>query len=166
MPELDRDAIAAFHQFGYIAPPKTVYLGVRKLRPVAILTWTAGEQAREELYWDICSVAGSGEADPLRLDDTGATAELAHLLGAAVRRQIVSDVPLGAFLSGGIDSSTIVALLQAATTSRVKTFSIGWPEAPFNEADYAKAVATTLGPITRSCTSSPKMGGRRMAGAA
>jgi asparagine synthase (glutamine-hydrolysing) len=144
-PELDRDAVAGFHQFGYISPPKSVYRGVQKLRPGAMLTWKAGEQAREELYWNMCSVAARGEADPLHLDDAEAIAELDRLLGRSVCRQMVSDVPIGAFLSGGIDSSTIVALMQRATTSRVKTFSIGWPEASFNEAEYAKAVAVHLG---------------------
>lgn len=144
-PELDRDAIAAFHQFGYIPPPKTVYRGVQKLRPGAMLTWRVGEQAREELYWDICSVAARGESDVLRIDDAEAITELDRLLGRSVHRQMVSDVPLGAFLSGGIDSSTIVALMQRATPQRVKTFSIGWTEASFNEAEYAKAIAAHLG---------------------
>jgi asparagine synthase (glutamine-hydrolysing) len=143
-PELDRDAIAAFHQFGYIPSPKTVYRDVQKLKPGAMLTWRAGQQAREELYWDVCSVAARGEAHLLRVDDAEAIVELDRLLGRSVRRQMVSDVPLGALLSGGIDSSTIVALMQGATTSRVKTFSIGWPEASFNEAEYAKAIAAYL----------------------
>jgi asparagine synthase (glutamine-hydrolysing) len=144
-PELDRDAIAAFHQFSYISPPNTVYKGVHKLRPGAVLTWRAGEQAQEELYWDICSIAATGEADQLRIGDAEAIAELDRLLERSVRRQMISDVPLGAFLSGGIDSSAIVALMRRASASRVKTFSIGWTEASFNEAEHAKAIAEYLG---------------------
>ena len=110
-----------------------------------MLIWRAGQQAQEELYWDIRSIAARGQANLLRLDDAEAIVELDRLLGRSVHRQMVSDVPLGAFLSGGIDSSTIVALMQRDANSQVKTFSIGWPEASFNEAEYAKSIALHLG---------------------
>jgi len=144
-PELDRDALAAFQQLGYIPPPRTIYRGVQKLRPGTILSWKPGQKAQERPYWDLCSVAVNGQSRLLDVSDFDAIAQLDELLGKAVRRQMMSDVPLGAFLSGGLDSSTVVALMQSATSKRVRTFSIGWRDAYFNEANYAKAISAHLG---------------------
>src|SRR5207253_2861506 len=96
-------------------------------------------------YWSPTEVAEAGAADPLTADDRTAADHLERLLREAIRQQMVADVPLGAFLSGGIDSSTVVALMQAQSTRPVKTFSIGFHEAGYDEAQSAKRVAAHLG---------------------
>lgn len=143
-PEIDRDALSVFFQLSYIPAPHTIYRDVYKLKPGHILTWIPGGTPREEIYWDLREVAQNGTRNPLTLDLEEAGDQLESLLRDAIRGQMMSDVPLGAFLSGGIDSSTVVALMQAQSTSRVKTFSIGFREEQFNEAEYAKSVAAHL----------------------
>ena len=143
-PEIDRDALSGFLQLGYIPAPHTIYRNVYKLKPGHILSWSPGGTPRGESYWDLREVAQNGIRSPFTLDFEEAGDRLESLLRDTIRGQMMSDVPLGAFLSGGIDSSTIVALMQAQNTSRVKTFSIGFREERFNEADYAKAVAAHL----------------------
>src|SRR5439155_26502537 len=103
-----------------------------------------GELPQPEMYWSMRQqvVAGSGNR---MTDPVAATNELERLLSQAVVRQSLSDVPLGAFLSGGIDSSTIVALMQKNSTVPIRTFSIGFAEADFNEAAHARGVARHLG---------------------
>jgi asparagine synthase (glutamine-hydrolysing) len=144
-PEIDLDALAAFHQLGYIPAPWTIYRGVEKLLPGSVLTWSPGTCPRQTRFWDLTTVAHEGQASQTTLDMEEAASQLEDLLQDAVRSQLVSDVPIGAFLSGGIDSSTVVALMQMQSSTRVKTFSIGFREERFNEAEYARAVATHLG---------------------
>jgi asparagine synthase (glutamine-hydrolysing) len=144
-PEIDCDALAAFHELGYIPAPWTIYRGVEKLLPGSVLTWSPGTSPRQTRFWDLTTVAQEGRASQTTLTLEETTSQLEDLLKNAVRRQLVSDVPIGAFLSGGIDSSTVVALMQLQSSTRVKTFSIGFREERFNEAEYAKAVATHLG---------------------
>ena len=98
-----------------------------------------------EEYWSAAAVADAGASDPLQLGDDEAVDELELRLKAAIGGQMIADVPLGAFLSGGIDSSTVVALMQSLSPRPVKTFTIGFHEAGFNEALHAKAVARHLG---------------------
>ena len=141
---LDPEAVALYLRHACVPAPRTIYRSVRKLMPGERLEITAqGETAR--LFWDIQAVARAGQATLDRRPEPEIVEELDGLLADAVKRQMVSDVPLGAFLSGGIDSSTVVALMQRAGSGRVKTFSIGFREEAFNEADYARAVAHHLG---------------------
>ncbi|HET7848458.1 MAG TPA: asparagine synthase (glutamine-hydrolyzing) [Pseudolabrys sp.] len=138
---LDRDAIAGFMRYGYIAAPRSVYRNVYKLEPGHIITIDAGGGVTDRCYWDIREIA----AQPKRAVKSAVTDELEELLGDAVRRCMISDVPLGAFLSGGIDSSTVVALMQANSPRPIRTFTIGFANNDFNEAVHAKQVAAHLG---------------------
>ncbi len=143
-PELDRAALTGFVNFNYVPAPRSIFSGIRKLEPGCLVTVTADEE-RPGRYWDLFEVVRQARADPLDLDDTAAADALEALLGDAVERRMVADVPLGAFLSGGIDSSVVVALMQARGSGPVKTFSIGFDEQGFDEAQHAKAVARHLG---------------------
>ena len=138
-------AQAAFLRFAYVPGPHCIYEGLRKLEPGAYARVKPGEAPRVTRYWDPRDVVEAGARDRSALDDTAAIEELDHLLRDATRRRMVADVPLGAFLSGGIDSSTVVALMQAESSRPVRTFTIGFDEAGYDEAQDAKAVAAHLG---------------------
>jgi asparagine synthase (glutamine-hydrolysing) len=145
-PEIDREALTAYMRHNYIPAPRSIYCGVRKLRQGHILTIAPGEAPREEAFWSLEDVVAGGKRNPLTdISDTEATDQLETLLRDAVGRRMIADVPLGAFLSGGVDSSVVVALMQAQSARPIKTFSIGFNEAGFNEAEYAKEVARHLG---------------------
>ncbi|HTQ75725.1 MAG TPA: asparagine synthase (glutamine-hydrolyzing) [Burkholderiales bacterium] len=146
--EIDRRALALFMQFQYIPSPHSIYRGIHKLEPGAFLSVRATEAGAFALssprrYWAIDMTGRGGER--IHIDEGSLVEELHALLQDSVKRQMVSDVPLGAFLSGGIDSSTIVALMQAQSSRPVRTFTIGFREESFNEAQHAKAVAQHLG---------------------
>jgi len=143
-PEIDRDALAAYMRLGYVPAPRTIYRGVSKLEPGRILTLAPGGSPAVSAYWDMAEVERAGR-EARALDEGSAVERMHALLSDAVRRQLVSDVPLGAFLSGGVDSSTVTALMQANSSKPVKSFSIGFREAGFDEAQAAKAVARHIG---------------------
>lgn len=143
--EIDRQSLAAFMRFGYVPAPKSIYHGVNKLEPGCMLHATSDGKVVIERYWDVRAVARNGASEPLSLDDGEATERLETTLGEAVRQRLISDVPIGAFLSGGIDSSTVVALMQARASGPVRTFSIGFHDGQYNEAVHAAAVARHLG---------------------
>ncbi|MFN3943464.1 MAG: asparagine synthase (glutamine-hydrolyzing) [Allosphingosinicella sp.] len=144
--EIDRRALTLYTRFSYVPAPHSIYAGISKLAPGTFLTLAAGErEPRIVPYWSLVEVAAAGVADPVRLGAEEACDELEALLMKAVRRQMISDVPLGAFLSGGVDSSTVVALMQAQSSRPVKTFTVGFHEGAYNEADHAAAVARHLG---------------------
>lgn len=145
--EIDRDAVDAFMTLDYIPAPYSIYRGVRKLEPGTILRVGCGALDRVEIapYWTLEEAARKGSADRFAGSFEEAADELERLLSDAVKRRMVSDVPLGAFLSGGIDSSTVVALMQKQSSKPVKTFTIGFSEGAFDEAPYAKAIAAHLG---------------------
>jgi len=145
IPEIHSDALEAFLQLGYVPGSVAIYRDIYKLLPGSILTWKFGTTASVVKYWDFQSVAQSGLSNQLPVGTEEATSQLENVLRCAVKDQMVSDVPLGAFLSGGIDSSTVVALMQVQSSTRVKTFSIGFNERDLNEAEHAKAVARHLG---------------------
>jgi asparagine synthase (glutamine-hydrolysing) len=135
-------------RYSYVPAPWTIWEGIRKLNSGSRVTFSrateVGYLPQPEIYWSIRQHMIAGQRD--RLDDpTEATIELERLLSRAVERQLLSDVPVGAFLSGGIDSSTVVALMQKQSFRPVKTFSIGFAEAAFDEAIPARAVARHLG---------------------
>jgi len=146
-PSLDRDALAGYMRHGYVAAPATIYREARKLPPGHLLTLAPDAPPRLTAYWDMRRVAVEGLAAAARgpVDEAAAPARLEALLLDAVRRRMIADVPLGAFLSGGIDSSTVVALMQAASDRPVKTFTIGFREAGYDEAGHAAGVAAHLG---------------------
>jgi asparagine synthase (glutamine-hydrolysing) len=144
--KIDRDALALYLRHNCIPAPYSIYRGVYKLLPGTILTLAAAEHsAGPTPYWSAREVAERGVAQPWAGSDEEAIAELDGLLRKTVRRRMVADVPLGAFLSGGVDSSTVVALMQAQSGRPIKTFSIGFQEGEYNEAVHAKAVASHLG---------------------
>jgi asparagine synthase (glutamine-hydrolysing) len=143
--EIDRNAVAAFMRHNYIPAPHTIYRGVCKLEPGSILTLPWKGEPQISRFWNARAVAHGGILNPLEGSDAELTQQLETLLQDAVARRMIADVPLGVFLSGGVDSSTVVALMQQAHLGRVRTFSIGFDIAGYNEAPYAAAVATHLG---------------------
>ena len=148
-PEIDRDSLTLFLRHNYIPAPCSVYRGVSKLEPGHLACFAVRDGGAltqsDEPYWSAFDVARSAMDRPLSgtLDDLAQQLEV--LLLDAVRIRMISDVPLGVFLSGGIDSSLIAALMQAQSTTPIKTFTVGFEEAGFNEADYAREIAARLG---------------------
>jgi asparagine synthase (glutamine-hydrolysing) len=144
-PALDRDALALFLRLAYVPAPATIYQGVKKLSSGTMLIARLGAPLELRSYWSLEAVAREGSAARFGGSEEEAVDELDALLGDAVRRRMIADVPLGAFLSGGIDSSTVVALMQAKSAQKVRSFSIGFREAGYDEAVCAKRVAAHLG---------------------
>jgi asparagine synthase (glutamine-hydrolysing) len=143
---IDRSALASYMRFGYVPAPHSIFHGVRKLLPgtFLVLPWVTTPDAEivPQPYW---SALDTAMQTPSTISDEDAVDELESLLRQAIGRQMIADVPLGAFLSGGIDSSTVVALMQAQSSRPVRTFSIGFAEREHDEARHAKAVAAHLG---------------------
>ncbi|WP_341530182.1 asparagine synthase (glutamine-hydrolyzing) [Nostoc sp. UHCC 0302] len=145
-PEINRDALASFLRFSYIPAPYSIYQGIHKLPPATLLSWNGKTIYPQPIaYWSAKITVESGVAYPFTGSENEAILNLEALLKDAVKMRMIADVPLGAFLSGGIDSSTVVALMQAQSSQPVKTFTIGFYEHAYNEAQYAKAVAQHLG---------------------
>lgn len=147
-PTIDRDALGLMMQHFYVPSPYTIYSGVRKLMPGSYLRIERDGSGFDETptpYWSAPDIAIDAMRARQASDPASATDELDALLRRTIRDKMISDVPLGAFLSGGIDSSTIVALMQAESSSKVKTFSIGFHEGEYNEAHEAERVAQHLG---------------------
>lgn len=144
---INRQALALYTRHGYVPAPHSIYEGVYKLLPGTILTVGAGTDPKPEPipYWCARQAFEAGTVQPFSGTGTEAVEELDQLLRSAVKQQMISDVPLGAFLSGGVDSSTVVALMQTQSGMPVKSFSIGFLEAEYNEAEYALQVARHLG---------------------
>lgn len=143
---ISRNALALFMRHNYVAAPYSIHEGIGKLEPGCILT--VSREQREPVistYWSAVEAVVGGHSARTGLSPREATDELESLLKSAVAQQMMADVPLGAFLSGGVDSSTIVALMQAQSSRPVKTFTIGFHEPGYNEAAHAKAVAAHLG---------------------
>ena len=144
--DIDRDALCLLLRYGYIPAPHSIYRDLAKLTPGCYLTVSAGcREAEVRPYWSAEAVALAAVDSPFSGSPEDAVDELEHLALESVAQQMIADVPLGAFLSGGIDSSTIVALAQCQSSRPVKTFSIGFHEQGFDEARYAKKVAGYLG---------------------
>ena len=155
---ISRKALGLFAARGYVPAPWTIYERIFKLEPGCVLTVTPGASARAVApgegsvadgmrlarYWSYPAMVREGLASPIE-DDQEALERLDLALGTAVRSQSIADVPLGAFLSGGVDSSTVVGLYQRHSERPVRTFTIGFSEADYNEADHARAVAKALG---------------------
>jgi asparagine synthase (glutamine-hydrolysing) len=145
---IDHDVLPLYLRHGYIPAPWSIWKGIRKLLPgtwVKFSASTRAEMPEPTPYWSMQEAIEHGQANPFVGSDTEAIDTLEKLLSEAIAGQRMSDVPLGAFLSGGVDSSTVVALMQAQSNQRVKTFTIGFNESKYNEAVHAKAVADYLG---------------------
>lgn len=148
--EVDRGALALYLRHGYVPAPYSIFSGIRKLTPGSYLTLRAGKAAGRELpeptvYWSVKEAMAAGVAKRFSGTPEESVAELERLLRHTITNQMIADVPLGAFLSGGVDSSATVAIMQAISTKPVRTFSIGFDTAEYNEAEHAKAVAEHLG---------------------
>ncbi|MBL0209037.1 MAG: asparagine synthase (glutamine-hydrolyzing) [Propionivibrio sp.] len=146
--EVDRDALALQMRYGYVPLPYSIWRNVRKLLPGSYLVLPMTTSALAEIpepsfYWRARDMVNEGVR--VDLDDRQATDELDALIRRTISGQAIADVPLGAFLSGGVDSSTVVALMQSQSERPIKTFTIGFTEKDYNEAEYAKAVASHLG---------------------
>jgi asparagine synthase (glutamine-hydrolysing) len=146
-PEIDREALASFLRYKYVPAPRSIFRGIRKLPPGSYVSLAQGMSILPEpiRYWSLAEVVDRGVGEATTVDGTDATEELDALLRDAVRIRMEADVPLGAFLSGGIDSSTIVALMQAQSRDPVRTFTIGFHDATYDEARHARRVAEHLG---------------------
>jgi asparagine synthase (glutamine-hydrolysing) len=147
---IDPQTQALFLRYGNVPAPYTLFTGMKKLLPAQVLTLTQADIAQKRLptaryYWHPQQVVEQACANPFTGSDTDAIGALESLLMDAVNIRMEADVPLGAFLSGGFDSSIVVALMQAQSSRKVRTFSIGFDDAKFNESEHARAVANHLG---------------------
>jgi asparagine synthase (glutamine-hydrolysing) len=146
--EIEGNALPAYLRHGYIPAPWSIWRGIFKLTPGCVVHFKGydlGTLTEPKPYWSLADAIAAGKADPFQGSDKDAIDALERQLQVAIAGQMVADVPLGAFLSGGIDSSTVVALMQARSRRPVKTFTIGFREAGYNEAEHARAVAKHLG---------------------
>ena len=150
---IDRQALGLYAARAYVPAPRSIYRSIFKLEPASILSLTLDAALRSSSrpppathYWSYRDVVREGLAKPITTEGE-AIEKLDRALGDAVRGQSMADVPVGAFLSGGIDSSAVCAIYQRHASDKIRTFSIGFEEAAFNEADYARQVANHLGTI-------------------
>jgi asparagine synthase (glutamine-hydrolysing) len=142
---INMSAVAAYMRSACVPAPLTIYRNAWKLPPAHILSVSEHAEPILLCYWNLREIAAGGQRKLDRRDDSDVTDELEALLSDAVGRQMLADVPLGAFLSGGIDSSMVVALMQSQSRQPVRTFSIGFHEGKFNESTHARSVAAHLG---------------------
>lgn len=147
---IDRQSLALFLRHNYLPGPHSIYHQIRKLVPGTIVTLTLPQLQKRQLpepqsYWSLIETLDAGQASPFTGSLDEAVTELESILLRTIEEQMISDVPLGAFLSGGVDSSLIVALMQSRKAQRVRSFSVGFQEKDFDEAPHAKAVARHLG---------------------
>jgi len=156
--KIDREGMAAFFRFGYVPTPYSIYKNVFKLLPgtclrIPVTPFPAVSEFHPlpgkakftpKPFWDLETIARKGIADPI-LDSNEAIDQLDALLRDAVSQQMIADVPLGAFLSGGVDSSLIAAVMQAVSDKPISTFTVGFKEKEFDEAPYARKIASHLG---------------------
>jgi len=144
--KIDRNSLCLYFKHNYIPAPFSVYAGINKLEPGSILSISLKQNIPSIIrYWSFKDAVDLGCSSPWNESGDEAANELEKLLSKVVRGQLMADVPVGAFLSGGVDSSLIVALVQASIQQKLKTFTIGYDENNYNEAKYAKAVANHLG---------------------
>ena len=146
---IDRQALTLFLRYRYVPAPRTIYAGVSKIMPAHFVRFQARGDSVVEIesrcFWNAAAVQTDAAAQAIPVSLDAAADQLDELLRDAVELRMIADVPLGAFLSGGIDSSLIVALMQALSTRPVRTFTIGFNEGEYNEAQHAKVVARHLG---------------------
>lgn len=159
VPDIDRAALDCLIRKGYVSSPRSIYKCISKLTPGCVVSIPISSERRvavPEPYWSAASAVRRGLADPFKGSSEDAVHELERLLRQSIRDQMVADVPLGAFLSGGIDSSTVVALMQSQSRRPVKTYTIGFGDPLYDEADHARAVARYLGTEHTEYCASPE----------
>ena len=144
-PILDKDALSLFFRYSYIPAPYSVYKNIRKLGEGRYLAVDSDLGIKESCYWDALKITENGIAEPVQGPEEEVVNDLEDLLSDAVGKRMMADVPLGAFLSGGIDSSCVTALMQKQSGVPVKTFTVGFYEDSYNEAGSAGKVARHLG---------------------
>lgn len=145
---INRNSISLLMHYGYVPAPHSIYEKIYKLSPGMTLTISKENMhslPAPKAYWSAIDVAQAGLANPLCLNEAQAIQHTDQLLHSIIKNQMIADVPLGAFLSGGIDSSLVAALMQANSAQQIKTFTIGFHDKEYNEAPYAKAIANHLG---------------------
>lgn len=142
---VNRDALGLYMKYAYVPAPYTIYENVWKVRPGTIVTIDADGAYNEREYWSLRDVITRATADRFTGNDEEATDEVERIITESVKLRMISDVPLGVFLSGGVDSSLVASVMQAQSSAPVKTFTIGFNEAEYDEATYAAAVAKHLG---------------------
>lgn len=144
--EIDGKAVASLLRFAYIPAPHSIFAGVQKLPPATILTvdGDTGDYT-SQTFWNLAEVMQTGSGSVIDTAADGIVQDVLELLRKCTSQRLMSDVPLGAFLSGGIDSSLVTALMQEASRSPIKTFSIGYDDPDYNEAGHAAKVAAHLG---------------------
>ena len=143
--EIDRGAVALYLRYNHVPAPWSIYTGFKKVEAATILSVGPGGAAQATRYWDLAEVIRQGIGNPLAGGEAAITEQLEQRLTETIREEMLSDVPLGAFLSGGIDSSTVVSLMQAQSERPVRTFTIGFHDAAYDEARHARRVARHLG---------------------
>ncbi len=146
-PEIDKEALTVYFRFNYVPTPLSIFKGIQKLFPGSVLSVDRTQKIQEFRFWDLQNVIVHSKEKQAKISSSDETLidELDILLRDAVKRRMITDVPFGAFLSGGIDSSTVVALMQAQSDRPIKTFTIGFHEAGYDEARHAANVAKHLG---------------------
>jgi len=144
--EVDGDSLSLMLRYGYVPSPRSIYRGIYKLPPGTILQVKAdGSFGEPEEWWSFRRVVQNAQNNKFDFSEQEAVDQLEEVLGLAVREQMVADVPLGALLSGGIDSSLIVALMQAQSRQPIRTFTIGFQEKEYDESSHAQRVSRHLG---------------------
>jgi len=143
---IDCNALALYMRHSYVPAPHCIYKGIYKVPAGCILTVSAADgEPVAHPFWSAADVSREGAIDPLRISDDDAISQLQKKLLSAIRLRMIADVPLGVFFSGGIDSSIVAAMVQASSSDPVKTFTIGFHEAEYNEAAHARRIAAYLG---------------------
>lgn len=140
-----KQAVSAYLKYGYVPAPYSIYSGVNKLPAGSILEYSGSSRPEVRSYWSLSAVVSCAKATSKSVGPSEAAEYMKPLLEKAVKERMISDVPIGAFLSGGIDSSAVVSMMQSSSTKPVRTFSIGFNEANYSEAIHAKKVAGYLG---------------------
>lgn len=143
-PEINKDAFYQYLSLDYIPAPLTIYQNIFKLQPAFCLEYSINSGVANYSYWDLSDIATNSKKE-LFVDDNSAIEAVKICLQKAVKSQSLSDVPLGVFLSGGIDSTSIAALMQAQSSNPIKTFTVGFENKDFDESSYASAIAKYLG---------------------
>ena len=143
---INQEVLELYFHYGYIPQPYSIYKDIWKLPPGGLLKVPCPfVEWKESLYWDISSIAHQGQLSLFAGDEKEASEQLESLLKKAIKEQMMADVPLGAFLSGGIDSTLVVSLMQSLSMDKVRTFTVGFEENAYNEASFAKETAAYLG---------------------
>ncbi|AIL12970.1 hypothetical protein IM40_04770 [Candidatus Paracaedimonas acanthamoebae] len=144
--KLNLEALSNYFQYNFIPAPLTVYKGIYKLLPGTLITFNEHGEDKRKIFWDPLKIIQEGIhlRERQSYDDKNAIDDFEDLLKDSVKRRMVADVPLGAFLSGGVDSSTIVAIMQSLSSRPIKTYSIGFEEEEFSEVEHARAIAQHL----------------------